>query len=227
MRTIVEICVEGPDSALAAAAGGADRVELCVNRLVGGLTPDVVATSRTCRALAIPVHVLIRPNAGGFVSDDAEFEAIRWQIAEAKAEGASGVVLGLLRADGSIDRVRTAGLVALARPLSVTFHKAFDAARDPFEALDALIGLGIERVLTSGQAATAREGLDVLSSLVRRAGGRIAVMAGGAITLDDLPSLRAVGVDEIHIGSCVAPEGVTEPVRVRALVDSWRAARFS
>ena len=221
MGAVVEVCVESVESALAAAAGGADRVELCVHRAVGGESPGDEATARACEALTIPVHVLIRPHAGDFLGRGDEFATMRRQIAGAKAAGASGVVLGLLRADGSVDRVRTAELAALARPLSVTFHKAFDLARDPFEALDALIALGIDRVLTSGQAATARQGLSVLSTLVRRGEGRIVVMAGGAITPADLPSLRVSGVTEIHVGSCVAPDGMTEADRVRALVAAW------
>ena len=105
--------------------------------------------------------------------------------------------------------------------MSVTFHKAFDATREPIKALETLIALGVERVLTSGQAPTAREGLDLLADLVRHAGGRIAIMAGGSVTVEDLPALRASGVHEIHAGSCVVSGGQTDPQLVRGLVAAW------
>jgi len=222
MRAAVEVCVESPESAAAAEAGRADRVELCVARVLGGLTPPAADTARACGALAIPVHVLIRPRDGGFVYTGGEFQTMRREVDEAKALGASGVVFGVLHADGTVDRARTAELVALARPLSVTFHKAFDATRDPFEALDVLIDLGVDRVLTSGQAPTAREGLGRLAELVRHAAGRLAVMAGGEVNAADLPGLRGAGLAEVHVGSSVAPTGRTETDRVRTLVAAWK-----
>jgi copper homeostasis protein len=222
MPPLVEVCVESAASAIAAQNGGADRVELCVNRAVGGVTPPETEIEKACAGLRIPVHVLIRPRASDFAYSNSEYELMRAQILRAKSLGAAGVVLGLLRADNSIDLARTAALVTLARPLTVTFHKAFDEAHDPFSSLDLLISLGVERVLTSGQAPTAHAGVDLLSSLVRRASGRIVILAGGSITLNDLPSLRAAGLDEIHAGSCVAPDGPTEGERVRSLADAWR-----
>jgi copper homeostasis protein len=224
MSKVVEICVEDPESALAAQEGGAGRVELCADRSVDGLTPGMAATARVCTALAIPVHVLIRPRAGDFVHGADEFATIRDQVVAARDVGASGVVLGLLRPDGAVDAARVAALVALARPLGVTFHKAFDATPDPFRALDDLIGLGVERVLTSGQAATAREGLGLLAALVRHAAGRIAVMAGGSVAEADLPGLRAAGVDEVHVGSGVVRSGRTDAARVRSFVEAWDRA---
>jgi copper homeostasis protein len=221
MAAAVEVCVESAAGALAAEAGGASRVELCADRSVGGLTPDPAETARACGALSIPVHVLIRPRAGDFLYSPPEFEAMGRQVAEARRLGASGVVLGLLHPDGSVDRGRTAALIARARPAVVTFHKAFDVTPDPFAALDVLIGLGVERVLTSGHAPTAREGLARLAGLVRHARWRIVIMAGGAVTEADLPALRAAGVDEVHSGSSVAPGGTTDPDRVRELVAAW------
>ena len=126
------------------------RVELCDNLAVGGTTPSAGTIAEACRRLAIPVHVLIRPRGGDFLASEAELAAMRHDIETARRLGAAGVVLGLLGRMGPIDRDRTASLVELARPLSVTFHKAFDQTRDPDEALDALIGLGIDRVLSSG-----------------------------------------------------------------------------
>jgi copper homeostasis protein len=222
---VVEICVESASGAVAARRGGANRVEICAHREVGGITPDSVEIANVCRLLDVPVHVLIRPREGGFVYNAEEFAVMTASVRSAKEIGASGVVIGMLHLDGTIDRERTAALIALARPMSVTFHKAFDATREPISALDTLIALGVERILTSGQAPTAREGLDLLAALVRHAGGRIAIMAGGSITVEDPPALRASGVREIHAGSCVVSDGQTDPELVRRLVAAWSGNR--
>lgn len=199
----VEICVTSAASARAAQQGGADRVELCRDLTVGGLTPAEDVLRETCRSLQIPVHVLIRPRAGDFVSTDRELSLMISDIQRAKRQGAGGVVFGVLNRDRAIDRDRTAQLVASARPMSVTFHKAFDETRDPFEALEHLVDLGIDRVLTSGQAPTALEGLDRLASLTQRATGRLIIMAGGRIRAGELPALAQAGLAEIHLASGV------------------------
>ncbi len=214
---VVEICAEGIASAVAAERGGADRVELCAHLAVGGITPSAGAVVVACGELAIPVHVLIRPREGDFVYSRPEFDAMECDIAFTK-QWAAGVVLGLLTRNGRVNRARTAELIATARPMSVTFHKAFDAAADPLQALDDLIELGVDRVLTSGRAATAREGVALLAELSRRAAGRIAIMAGGAIDAVDVPGLVAAGVREIHAGSSVVEGGKTDADRVRRLV---------
>jgi copper homeostasis protein len=201
----IEICTGDLESALAAERGGADRVELCDNLAVGGTTPSAGTIREACRRLPIPVHVLVRPRAGDFLPTDTELAAMDHDIQLARNLGASGIVLGLLRPDGTIDRERTARLVALARPLCVTFHKAFDQVRDLGEAVDILIALGVDRVLTSGGSPTAIEGIDRLRSLVDRAGGRIAILAGGGIAKETVETLLAqTGVREIHLGSAVA-----------------------
>ena len=130
----------------------------------------------------IKLHVIIRPRGGDFLYDDDEFSIQEADIDTAKEEGADGVVIGLLQADGTIDAERTRALVARARPLAATFHRAFDMTPDPFAALDTLIALGVERVLTSGQEATVLEGLPLITELVRRAGEKIIIMPGGGIT---------------------------------------------
>ena len=214
----VEICVEGLTSALA--AFGASRVELCENLAVGGVTPSAGAIAVACERLVIPVHVLIRPRGGDFVYSDAELLAMKRDIQAAKGLGASGVVLGCLTRDGRVDLERTAWLVELARPLSVTFHKAFDAARDPFEALDDLLTLGLDRVLTSGQAPTALEGLAMLVELTKRSAGKIVVMAGGSITLGQIPPIRAAGIEEIHLGSAASMGGATDAGLVRQIMET-------
>ncbi len=200
----VEICVSDVTSAVAAEAGGAHRVELCDNLLVGGTTPSAGAIALACRTLRISVHVLIRPRAGDFVYTDIELAVMRHDIESAKDLGAAGVVLGVLKADGTIDADRTAELVALARPLAVTFHKAFDQVGSRLEALERLIELGVERVLTSGGRPTALEGVENLAALVSRANGRLVVMAGGRLDGDSVAQVVGRGkVTEVHLGSGV------------------------
>jgi copper homeostasis protein len=200
----VEICVGDVESALQADMGGADRIELCDNLPAGGTTPSAGMIAEACRRLTIPVHVLVRPRAGDFLPTSAELAAMCHDIATARNLGAAGVVLGVLRPDGTIDREGTAQLADLARPLSVTFHKAFDQTRDPQQALDLLIALGVDRVLTSGCQPTASKGKGTLRQLVEHARGRIAIMAGGRLSADNLgPIIAHTGVREVHLGSAV------------------------
>ena len=163
-KVTVEICVGDLESALAAGQGGADRVELCDHLSVGGTTPGAGTIAEACRRLAIPVHVLVRPRGGDFVHSEAELAAMRYEIELARKLGAAGVVIGVLKPDATIDREQTAALVDLARPMSVTFHKAFDQTPDLEQSLDTLIALGVDRVLTSGGRPTALEGIDGLAA---------------------------------------------------------------
>src|SRR2546425_4916267 len=200
---LVEACVDSVESALAAARGGAHRIELCANLVEGGTTPSA-GTLAVCRArLEIPIFVLIRPRGGDFLYSAAELAVMLEDVKQAKETGAQGIVTGVLRADGEIDQDRTGELIAAARPLRVTFHRAFDVCRDAGRALETLIALGVERVLTSGQAATAPEGAEAIAGLVRRAAGRIAVLPGGGVTEGNVAALvRATGVTEIGRASC-------------------------
>jgi copper homeostasis protein len=223
-RVLVEICAEGLSSALAAGEGGADRVELCEHLAVGGVTPSAGSIAVACRRLEIPVHVLIRPRGGDFVYSDAEFEAMRLDIVSSGERGASGVVIGVLLPDGSIDEARMAVLIDDARPMSVTFHRAFDAVPDPIPAIDRLIALGVDRVLTSGQADSARRGAELLSMLVSRSAGRLKVLAGGRVTVEDLPVLLDSGVREFHVGSAACRDDRTDAHAVRRIVSVARAA---
>jgi copper homeostasis protein len=207
MSRTVEICVADMAGARAAAAGGADRVELCADPASGGATPSLGLIRRVAEYLVIPAHVLIRPRGGDFVYDHDEVGIMLDDIAAARDLGAAGVVLGALRIDGAIDVGTTARLIDHARPLNVTFHKAFDLVPDSQEALEKLVRLGADRVLTSGGSGPVRENLPAIRSLVKQAAGRIAVMAGGAIVESDLPGLLDLTeVQEIHLGS-----GVTGP----------------
>ena len=200
----LEICVASIESAIAAQKGGAHRIELCDNMLEEGTTPSAGTITLARQHCDIPIHVMIRPRGGDFCYSDVEFEIMKIDIENAQELGADGVVFGVLRPDGVVDVERCTELVALARPLAVTFHRAFDVARDPFQALEAIIGLGIERLLTSGQEESALEGLDLISELVQRAGGRIIIMPGGGITQGNINYIvQQSGVKEAHVYSAV------------------------
>jgi copper homeostasis protein len=194
-----EACVDSVASAVAAQQGDADRVELCADLIEGGITPGAGTIQLVRSRLTIPLHLLIRPRGGDFCYTEDEFEVMQLDIEQARTLGADGVVFGLLHPDGSIDRERTALLVEHARPLNVTFHRAFDMARNPHQSLDLLIDLGIDRLLTSGQEATALEGADLIAALVQQAQNRIAIMAGGGISAENAAEVVArTRVRELH-----------------------------
>ncbi len=196
---LFEACVDSVESAIAAQEGGADRVELCADLLEGGVTPSAGVIYLTRQHLHIPIHVLIRPRGGDFCYTEGEFQVMRLDIEIAKQLNANGVVLGILKPDGSVDRDRMVTLVKIARPLSVTFHRAFDMASDPFLALDTLIDLGIERILTSGQAASAMDGAELIHDLVQRAGSRVIIMAGAGVNEQNVGEvIKQTGVKEVH-----------------------------
>ena len=199
---ILEACIDSAESALAAQEGGADRVELCANLLEGGTTPSVGSMRVTRRRVAIDIHVMIRPRGGDFCFSEPEFEVMKHDVEAAREAGANGVVIGLLNEDGTVDRERTAVLAELARPLRVTFHRAIDMSRDAGEALETLVALGVDRVLTSGQEASVLEGLDVIRALVEQAGDRIIVMPGCGITERNLAKVVAeTKAREIHVAA--------------------------
>jgi copper homeostasis protein len=202
---ICEICVDSATAVRAAREAGANRVELCVALLEGGLTPSRGMIRQARRIDGVGLHVMIRPRGGDFLFDADEM-AIMWSDVEAaKDEGADGVVIGLLTREAEIDMARSQALIELARPMSVTFHRAFDMTREPFAALETLIGLAVDRVLTSGQETTVLEGLPLLAELVRRAGSRIVVMPGGGITSRNVERIvSAIKPKEIHF-ACLDP----------------------
>ncbi len=198
----IEVCVEGVDGLLAAQAAGANRVELCASLLEGGVTPSFGVIQEALRQSRIPVHVIVRPRGGDFLYTDIEYATMRADVQSCRAAGAHGVVIGCLTADGQVDVARTRELVELARPMSVTFHRAFDMTRDPAEALDALIRCGVDRVLTSGQRETAIEGMDTLRRINEQAGDRIIVMGCGALTPDNIATVRrAANLKELHFAA--------------------------
>lgn len=198
-KILFEACVDSAEGALAAERGGAGRVELCANLPEGGTTPSHGLLAETCARVRVPVQAMIRPRDGDFLYSNLEFAVMRRDLAVARDCGAHGIVCGMLMEDGRLDRKRMEELVRLSRPLGVTCHRAFDMTRDPFEALEDLIELGVERVLTSGQRQTALEGLDLLTKLVQQSRGRILVMPGGGITEFNVAAiLKQTGATEVH-----------------------------
>lgn len=196
---VLEICANSLPSALAAQAGGADRVELCDNMAEGGTTPSYGTILTTRELLHIQVYPIIRPRGGDFLYSDHEFDLMRKDIELCKETGCDGVVIGLLLSDGSIDKKRTKLLVELAWPLGVTFHRAFDRSADPFQAMEDIIDCGCERILTSGQQPTAPEGAELIARLVEKAGGHIIIMPGSGVRENNIAELvRKTRATEYH-----------------------------
>jgi copper homeostasis protein len=199
---LFEICVEGVDGAVAGEQGGGDRIELCASLVEGGITPSPGTVRATVGAVRVPVMVMVRPRGGDFLYSPLEHASMRDDIIALRDSGAAGIVFGCLTADGRIDEARTRELVAAARPLSVTVHRAFDMTGDPAAALEALIRCGVDRVLTSGQAADGIDGIPVLKQLVAQAAGRIVVLGCGALRPDTIGRVaRETGLSEMHFSA--------------------------
>ena len=199
-RPIIEICIESVESVIAAEKGGADRVELCSDLFEGGLTPTIGTVKTALKKSNIKINAMIRPRGGDFCYSDEEFEVMKEDIKAFKETGINGIVFGILTPEGDVDVKRSKEIIELARPLAVTFHRAFDMTRDPYKSLEELIELGVDRVLTSGQEATVPEGADLLEELVQIAGDRIIVMPGCGITERNFPKLRdKIKAKEYHI----------------------------
>lgn len=198
-RVMVEACVDSIAGALASEHAGAGRVELC-GPGVGGTTPSYGLMARCQERIRIPIHVMIRPREGNFVYDDDEFETMLKDISAARSARVDGVVFGVLNADGSLDADRMRTLVGAARPMRVACHRAFDATPNANAALETLLQLGIDIVLTSGHAATAMDGRAQLKSHRENAAGKLAIMAGGGVRAENLTDIiRDTGVHDVHI----------------------------
>ena len=201
------------ESALIAQDCGVDRVEFCADLGSGGITPSAGLIELAVERLRLPLHVMIRPRRGDFLYSEIEFEIMQRDIDLAKESGAAGVVFGVLQADGGVDAARTGALMARARPLHVTFHRAFDMSRDPRAALSALLDLGVDTLLTSGQAATAEAGIPLIAELVARAAGRIEVMPGAGINPGNIGRIaEGTGARTFHFSARAAVAG---PMRYR------------
>jgi len=214
---MLEVCVEDIRGLRAAVEGGANRIELCAALPLGGITPSP-ALLRAGAGVPIPVHVLIRPRAGDFIYDAAEAEQMVADIREASVAGLAGVVIGASRSDGTLDAALLARLIRVAReagelrrkPVSLTLHRAFDLCPDQLAALEVAVSLGFDRILTSGGAPTVVGGRAALAELAKRARGRIIILAGSGIDPDNVGSILALGIDEIH-ASCQMPRPRTDP----------------
>lgn len=200
-KVLVEVCVDSVASTVAAQRGGAERVELCSNLIEGGITPSAGLIEMTRAAVSLGIYVMIRPRAGDFFYDDAEFEIMKRDIELAKKMRADGVVLGILDVEGNIDVARTRQLVDMAQPLKVTFHRAFDMTPNILRALEDVCATGADRILTSGGEQTAAEGSTMIARLVKQSAGRVVIMAGSGIKPENVCRLiEQTGVSEVHAG---------------------------
>jgi copper homeostasis protein len=197
---IIEACVNSAISAIEAQKGGADRVELCENLHDGGTTPSAGSIMLARKNHLIGLFVMIRPRGGDFLYSDDEFAIMQHDVMVAKNLGADGVVFGMLLPDGTIDLERMRVLAGLARPMGITCHRAFDMTADPFKAMEELVGLGIDRILTSGQKQTAIQGAGLIKKLIGKSAGRIGIMPGSGVKIHNVEELiRLTGASEIHI----------------------------
>ncbi len=198
----IEVCVDSVESAIVAQHAGAQRVELCDNLLEGGTTPSAAQIEFARKSISIGLNVIIRPRGGDFLYSDTELEIIKKDILIAKKLGANGVVIGALTAKGMIDELVCKSLIKIARPMSVTFHRAFDVCENPFKALETLINLGFDRLLTSGQKNKAEDGIELISELVKVANNRIIIMPGSGINESNFLKIKNASMaTEYHV-SC-------------------------
>ncbi len=206
MKYFREACCTSLEAVLAAERTGAQRVELCERLEVGGVTPSELLLRRVLAATHLPVNVLVRPRGGDFVYTEEETQAMLEGIRLCRELGVNGVVIGALTSAGEVDLPLMRRLIAAARPLSVTFHRAFDETADPLAALEDVIALGCDRLLTSGHAPDAFTGRALIGELVRRAAGRIVVMAGCGVRPGNIAEIaRACAAPEYH-SSCVSED---------------------
>ncbi|MFW0715480.1 copper homeostasis protein CutC [Pedobacter sp. N23S346] len=204
MSGILEVCANSYASALAAQNGGAKRVEFCDNLAEGGTTPSYGQIALAKRNLTIEVWPIIRPRGGDFLYSDLEFDLMIEDIKTCKSLQCEGIVIGILKADGSIDVERCKILIELAKPMPVAFHRAFDMSNDMEKALEDLIELGIVRVLSSGGATSAFSGIEPLAELVKQANGRITIMPGAGINTGNIQALYTqTGATEFHASAKV------------------------
>lgn len=212
MSVLIEAAVESLDDALAAVEGGADRLELCANLAAGGTTPPPSLVAAALERFDLPVFVMIRARGGSFTYSAAELDRMGRDIESMRELGADGIVVGVLDARGLVDPWRMEPLIAAAGELPITFHRAFDRVPDRCAALEALIDLRVDRVLTSGGAPSALAGADAIRELVEHAGDEIVIMAGGGVRPNNAAELvDSTGVRELH---------------ARCELDSWRIAEI-
>ena len=199
MKYLIEVATSDFLTTKSAVEGGADRIELCANLAEGGTTPSYAHIKKCREAFDIALFPIIRPRGGDFLYTKDEFEIMKNDIKLCKELGCEGIVIGLLNMDGTIDMTRASELIELAYPLEVTFHRAFDRCKDPFAALEELIEIGCQRILTSGQKPTVSEGVDLIAELNKKADDRIIILPGSGVRKDNIKMLaEKTGCIEFH-----------------------------
>lgn len=192
------------ESCIKAQEAGADRIELCDNPLEGGTTPSYGLITAARKKLSIELYVMIRPRGGDFLYSEEEFNIMKTDVAVCKQEGCDGIVMGILSSDGTIDRKRNSALVEYAYPLGVTFHRAFDWAKDPFQSLEDIVETGCERILTSGQQKKAIEGISLIKDLVKQSAERIIIMPGSGVNTENIIHIaESTGAAEFHSSASI------------------------
>ena len=199
---ICEVVVYNIESALRAQEGGADRIELCDNSAEGGTTPSFAMIEQVRQNISMDVYVMLRPRGGDFCYNNYEFHIMKRDLSQCQRLSVDGLVFGILNPNGTIDKKRCAELIKTTRPLKVTCHRAFDMTRDPFEAMEDCIEIGFDRILTSGRRTKAMEGSDLIAELVKKASGRIAIMAGSGVNVETVSEIvKRTAVKEIHFSA--------------------------
>lgn len=189
MNYLLETCVDSVQSAIEAEKGGADRVELCSNLVIGGTSPGESLFRQIREHTGLKIRTLLRPRFGDFCYDAYEFQTLRDEVKMFRELGADGVVIGILKPDGSLNMEQMKCLVDEAGDMGITLHRAFDVCRDPYEAMEQCISLGIDTILTSGQKSSAWEGRDLLADLVKKSEGKIQILAGAGISPESIAKL--------------------------------------
>lgn len=199
-QKILEACVDSYESAMAAYEGGADRLELCANLIIGGTTPDFLLFQQIRNSIDIPIHVLIRPRFGDFYYSDFEFEVMLKDIEEFKKEKAHGVVIGMLTKEGDLDKEKMKGAITAAKGMHITLNRAFDVCKDPLETLEEAKEQGVHTILTSGQKNTSLEGKELLKELVTQSKNQIDIMAGSGVLAENIKEIhKETGITSFHM----------------------------
>ncbi|MEZ8100193.1 copper homeostasis protein CutC [Vibrio bivalvicida] len=230
MKYHVEVCIDNLESLHNAISGGATRIELCSSLALGGLTPSFGMMKKAAQISPIPIFAMIRPRQGDFLYDQDDIEAMLLDIEAAAEAGLAGVVLGVLSADGHIDMPLAEQLTQRAKlyNLGVTFHRAIDQSSDWRQALEQVISLGCERILTSGLAANVEQGAPVLKQMVELADGRISIMAGAGLTADNVQNIvQQTGVREVHLSGKSTRSSVMTSIRDAAKMGNQNVDDFT
>lgn len=216
MTIELEVCIDNLESLHLAIEGGATRIELCSSLALGGLTPSYGFMKKAAQYSSIPVYAMIRPRQGDFLYSEQDVESMLEDVLCAKQAGLQGIVIGALTAEGNVDKMICQRLIEAASGMGVTFHRAIDQCRDPKQALEDIAELGCERILTSGLASTAKQGINVIAEMVEQAQGRFSIMAGAGVNIDNAAQIiKQTGIHEIHLSG-----KTTRPSHMKLHIDS-------